>query len=197
MFGGLSKPRVDAAFRTNDRGETIFFLSEFPLQPSKGYVVASDEHAAALRRASRKYRRNFLWVIFVCGTAGGAWVAADRMFFPYLLAVLGAAQVYRSAYVRLFFRKILRGCETAPERLGFREAQAIRAASFTWKQFHLQGLFLLLLFGGAAALSFWQATGTDLRITLVLLVVLAALNHAYLFVLKRHQVNEASPAPRH
>ena len=145
----------------------------------------------------RKYHTNFLWVIFVCGAAGGAWVAADRMFLPYLLAVLCVAQVYRTAHVRLVLRKILRGCETAPERVGFREAQAIQAASSTWKQFHVQGLFLILLLGGAAALSFWQTTGTDLRIMLVLLVVLAALNHAYLFVLKRHQVNEASPARRH
>ena len=191
MFGRLLKPKVDTAFRVNDRGETTLLLSEFPFQPLNGYVVASDEHAAALRRALRKYHRNFLWVIFVCGAGGGAWVAADRTFLPYLLAVLCVAQVYRSAYVRLVFRKILRDCETAPERMGFLEAQAIRAASSTWKQFHLQGLFLLLLLGGAAALSLWQAMGTDLKIAAIVFAVLAALNHACLFALKRRQAHAA------
>ncbi len=131
MFGRLLKPKVDTAFRVNDRGETTFLLSEFPFQPLNGYVVASDEHAAALRRALRKYHRNFLWVIFVCGAAGGAWVAADRTFLPYLLAVLCVAQVYRSAHVRLVFRKILRDCETAPEdRVPSRGVRAWRPSRY-------------------------------------------------------------------
>ena len=181
------------SFRTNDRGETLFFFPGFFFLPQQGYLVTSEEDVAKLERALSSYHKYSLWLICALVLVAVTWVDVAGNFLLFLLAMIGVGLTYRLIHQRLVFAKMLRRCERAPERMGFFEAQEIRAASWSWRGFHLQMLFLLL---GAAAIAWvWDRIGTDVKIVGVLLVALAALHHMHLFMLKRRQTRPASPPP--
>lgn len=148
MFGNAISRAMAISFRTNDQGETLFFFPSFFLVPRQGYLVTSEEDVAKLKRALSSYHRHLLWLICAVVFVAVMWVDVAGNFLLFLLAMIGVGLTYRLAHQRLVFRKMLRRCERAPERMGFFEAQEIRAASWSWKGFHLQMLFRLL---GAAA----------------------------------------------
>lgn len=193
MFGTAIARATAISFRTNDRGETLFFFSGFFLVPQQGYLVTSEEDVAKLKRALSRYHKHSLWLICALVLVATILVDVAGNILLFLLAMFGVGLIYRLAYQRLVFGKMLRGCERAPERMGFFEAQEIRAASWSWKGFRLQALFLLL--GAAAVLWVWDGIGTDLKIVGILLVILATLNQAHLYVLKRRQSRDASTPP--
>ena len=52
---GLFTETANAAFRTNDRGETLFHAPLFHFRRRRAYVVRSEEDAGRIRRKLRAF----------------------------------------------------------------------------------------------------------------------------------------------
>ena len=174
-------------FRRNERGETVFYFPGPAFEPRRGYIVTSDADAARLRKALDAFDRTGFWVIIVVVFVGNQLFNAAENLFLFLAVGLGLTWIYREACRVLFFRPILRNCARTPDRLGFMAAREIQAAVLSWRILYFQGAVLPLLFAAAVAASFWPAVPVELPIALPILIALAGLNIAHLFVLKRRQ----------
>ena len=174
-------------FGRNDRGETVFYFPGLAVVPGQGYIVTSDADAAKLKKALDAYNRTLLWVIVVVVISGvHLFDAAENLFLSMAIS-LGILWIYREACRVLFFRPILRNCERTPDRLGYIAAREIQAAVLSWRTLYFQAAVLPLLFAASVAVSSWPALPMELRIALPILIGLAGLNIAHLFLLKLRQ----------
>ena len=136
-----------------------------------------------------------VWVIVIGVFIGNQLFDAAENFLLFLAVGLGIAWIWRETCKFLFFRPILRNCERTPDRLGYIAAREIHAAALSWRILYFQAAVLPLLFAASVAASSWPALPVELRIALPVMIGLAGLNLAHLFVLKRRRVGAKAAAP--
>ena len=182
-------------FGRNDRGNTVFYFPGPAVVPRRGYIVTSDAVTAKLRKTLDACLRALFWVIVIGVFIGNQLFDAAENFLLFLAVGLGIAWIYRETCKFLFFRPILRNCERTPDRLGYTAAREIHAAALSWRILYFQAAVLPLLFAASVAASSWPALPVELRIALPVMIGLAGLNIAHLFVLKRRQAGGKAAAP--
>ena len=185
----LFRSKMSMNFRTNEKGETIFF---FPViagmwSPNKGYRITSDEDVTKLRK--------YLGVYFGVATAllGPAVLVVavrlvDGQVYSWMITVLlcsaAAVTVFVKVFERLFIRKVMEKYERTEERLRFGELQRMQAESRAWNALILAGLLqLLCVAAGLVMILFRYEAG--IGILFVIIFAPLGMHTAYMIALKR------------
>lgn len=189
MFGQMA----GLHFKTNERGETLFFFARFVPWNRKTYIVTDGDDAARLRRILRRY----YFVLF--GLVIPLMVLAfDNLFGITDISMWILGGLIIGAVCRLVLdlgpvHRIAGKYETSPERPGFGEAWRRQAEAYGWATllFFASAMLLIsacgvyLLYSGRTALGICGlAVGGSLF-----------LHQVWLMALKRRLAREAPASP--
>ncbi len=172
-----------AAFRMNDRGETLFHAPLFHFRNRRAYVVRSEEDAGRIRRKLRAFLRIFTLMVVPAMVVATGRAFGDADLLPRILVGLAVGTVCGQAFRLVALRPVLRTLERSSETLRWREALEIQAACYSRGTLLFFSAFFVLTIGiGIVVLSSGR---TSLGICGIAIGALLGFHFAWLMVLKR------------
>lgn len=189
---GLFAQMANAAFRTDERGRTLFYTSDFYFWNRRAYVVPSEEDAERIKRRLRACLRIFFLLVVPAVVVALGQVFPGPDLLPHILTGLVVGAVFALVFHFAVLRPALRTLERSSETVHWRQPLEIQVACYSWGTLLFFAAICVLFMGlGIFVLSSGRTT---VGICTTAIAAVLGVCFARLMLLKRRQGGADAPA---